>query len=147
MSLPIRQFALVLAVALCLIAASVSATAEPVSLFAADPPLNYWPGWAFTRNCYLDEELAHQAVRRSSAGSRRPKRRGHESADPDHVTTLGAFGGSITLKFDHTVKDDPNNAFGMDAIVFGKRPPGSLVFMEAGTIEISKDVNNNGVAG
>ena len=41
--------------------------------------------------------------------------------EPDEaiLVSLGGFGGSITLAFDHRVEDDPLNPLGMDAIVFG----------------------------
>lgn len=69
--------------------------------------------------------------------------------DNSKVVSLGGFGGSITLKFDHTVMDDPRNPFGMDAIVFGNAiwagSDASRRFAEAGVIEISRDVNGNGL--
>jgi len=69
------------------------------------------------------------------------------------IVTLGGFGGSITLAFDHTVEDDPLNPFGIDAIVFGNAFwVGGTVFdadpnrhwAECATIEIALDVNRNG---
>ncbi|MDO8683713.1 MAG: hypothetical protein Q7N50_09560 [Armatimonadota bacterium] len=71
-------------------------------------------------------------------------------APTNYLVSLGAFGGSVTLKFDHTVKDDPNNPFGMDAIVYGNgfwtgNNP-LMKMQEPGFIEISKDINGNGVA-
>ena len=73
-------------------------------------------------------------------------------ARPDHssLVSLGGFGGSVTLAFDHTVLDDPLNRFGMDAIVFsnafwvGGNP--NRHWAECATIEISLDVNENGLA-
>ncbi len=66
------------------------------------------------------------------------------------VVTLGGFGGSITLAFDHMVEDHPLNPFGMDAIVFGNAwwVVGDINrhWAECGTIEISLDVNQNDVA-
>lgn len=62
------------------------------------------------------------------------------------VVSLGAFGGSITLEFDHTVLDDPLNPHGMDAIVFsnafwpGGDPEGH--WAELATIEISLNGND-----
>ena len=71
------------------------------------------------------------------------------------VVTLGGFGGSITLAFDETVRDDPRNPLGLDAIVFGnafwQSLDGGLTgestarFAEAGVIEISSDANGNGL--
>lgn len=72
------------------------------------------------------------------------------SADNTSAVTLGGFGGSITLAFDHTVLDHPNNPLGMDAIVFGNAfyvgGNDERRWAEAGLIEISLDVNNNGLA-
>ena len=66
------------------------------------------------------------------------------------IVSLGGFGGSLTLKFDHTIKNDPNNPFGLDAIVYGNgfwqgRNP-KMKWQEPGVIEISKDANGNGIA-
>ncbi|MEK6800198.1 MAG: hypothetical protein AABZ12_14650 [Planctomycetota bacterium] len=66
------------------------------------------------------------------------------------VVTLGGFGGFVVLQFDHRVADDPLNAFGMDAIVFGNAfwvggNPQSH-WAECATIEISKDANGNGIS-
>jgi len=70
--------------------------------------------------------------------------------DNTSLVTLGGFGGAITLAFDHTVLDDPHNTLGLDFIVFGNAfwsggNPNSS-FAEPGTIEISLDTNNDGVA-
>ncbi|MDO8630657.1 MAG: dockerin type I domain-containing protein [Phycisphaerales bacterium] len=66
------------------------------------------------------------------------------------VVTLGGFGGSITLAFDHTVMDDPLNPFGLDAIVFGNAywvgGNRDRHWAECATIEISLDANGNGLA-
>ena len=68
---------------------------------------------------------------------------------PDELSlvSLGGFGGSITLAFDHTILDDPLNSFGMDAIVFGNAfwvsdSPNDH-WAECATIELSLDVNGN----
>ncbi|MCA9298874.1 MAG: hypothetical protein KDA28_07400 [Phycisphaerales bacterium] len=68
----------------------------------------------------------------------------------DDIVYLGGFGGSITLGFADTVLDAPLNPFGLDAIVFGnafwiENLPDSR-FGEAGVIEISRDLNGNGLA-
>jgi len=73
-------------------------------------------------------------------------------AEPDErsVVSLGGFGGSITLAFDHTVLDDPRNPFGVDAIVFGNafwvggNP--NVHWAECATIEVALDANDNGEA-
>jgi len=72
------------------------------------------------------------------------------------VVTLGGFGGSITLAFDETVRDDPRNPLGLDAIVYGNAfwhsLDGGLTtqpdrrYAEAGVIEIALDANGNGLA-
>jgi len=66
------------------------------------------------------------------------------------VVTLGGFGGSITVAFDHMVEDHPLNEYGMDAIVFGNAwwvfGDTNRHWAECGTIEISLDVNKNGLA-
>lgn len=66
------------------------------------------------------------------------------------IVTLGGFGGSITLGFDHRVQDDPLNPFGMDAIVFGNAfwsgGDPNFHWAECATIEISLDENDNGLA-
>jgi hypothetical protein len=75
---------------------------------------------------------------------------GTSAADNSKVVSLGGFGGSITLAFDHTVLNDPRNPMGLDAIVFGNaiwvsgNP--NRRFAEAAVIEISRDVNGNGLA-
>jgi len=77
---------------------------------------------------------------------------GGGSASPDNsgLVTLGGFGGSITLAFDHPVLDDPRNAMGLDCIVFGNAfwPSGDPTARaaEAGVIEIALDANGNGIA-
>lgn len=75
---------------------------------------------------------------------------GLSAPDNSKVVSLGGFGGSITLRFAHTVLDDPCNPFGLDAIVFansfwsGGNP--SNPSREPGVIEISLDANANGLA-
>ena len=79
-----------------------------------------------------------------------PQGGGTSAADNTSVVSLGGFGGSITLGFDHTVEDDPFNPFGMDAIVFGNAfflgGDRDRHWAECATIEISLDVNCNGLA-
>lgn len=66
------------------------------------------------------------------------------------VVTLGGFGGSIVLRFNQTVLDDPCNPFGLDCVVFsnaywvGNNP--NRRFAEAAVIEIARDANGNGLA-
>lgn len=73
-----------------------------------------------------------------------------DAPDNTSIVSLGAFGGRIVLKFDHTVMDDPRNSMGLDAIVFGngfwKLINPHWRWQEPGNIEISRDVNGNGIA-
>jgi hypothetical protein len=66
------------------------------------------------------------------------------------LVSLGGFGGSITLAFDHTVMDAPANSFGLDCIVYGNATwvAGAAwrKWAECGVIEISRDINGNGLA-
>lgn len=69
--------------------------------------------------------------------------------DNSSLVTLGGFGGSITLGFDHRVLDDPHNPLGLDFIIFGNASwsGGNPLarFAEAATVEISLDLNANGL--
>ncbi len=78
---------------------------------------------------------------------------GTSAADNSKLVTLGGFGGSITLGFDHTILDQPptaTNPTGADLIVFGNafwaggNP--DLRWAEPGIIEVSRDDNGNGLA-
>ena len=70
--------------------------------------------------------------------------------DNSKLVSIGGFGGSITLMFDHTVADDRANPRGLDAIVFGNAywvgDHSNRHWAECGVIEISRDLNDNGVA-
>ncbi|MBL0926388.1 MAG: hypothetical protein IBJ11_01890 [Phycisphaerales bacterium] len=74
---------------------------------------------------------------------------GISAPDNSKLVTLGGFGGSIVLGFSQTVRHDPSNPFGVDAIVFGNSfSVGANLnrrWAEAGVIEISRDANSNGV--
>jgi hypothetical protein len=74
---------------------------------------------------------------------------GTQAANNSEVVSLGGFGGSITLGFAETVYDDPRNPYGLDAIVFGNAfwtgGDPTRRFAEGGIIEISRDVNGNGI--
>jgi hypothetical protein len=84
----------------------------------------------------------------------RPYAGGFDSGSQSSLVSLGGFGGSITLAFDHTVEDHPLNPFGMDAIVFSNAfwiaeagpPDPNIHWAECATIEISLDENGNGEA-
>jgi hypothetical protein len=79
-----------------------------------------------------------------------PSGGGTSAPNNTSVVSLGGFGGYIVLGFDHTVVDDPLNPFGMDAIVFGNAywvgDDPERHWAECATIEISLDVNGNGMA-
>ncbi|MFH0980137.1 MAG: hypothetical protein V2A79_01180 [Planctomycetota bacterium] len=79
-----------------------------------------------------------------------PSGGGTHNADNTKLVSLGGFGGSITLKFDHTVWDDPANPRCLDAIVFGNAYwvgyNSNLHWAECGYVEISRDLNSNGQA-
>jgi hypothetical protein len=69
------------------------------------------------------------------------------------VVTLGGFGGSITLGFDHLVLDElpsATNPHGLDLIVFGNAfwvgGDPTRRFAELAIIEVSRDTNANGLA-
>lgn len=74
---------------------------------------------------------------------------GTSDGNEDSIVTLGGFGGSLTLGFDHRVMDDPLNPLGMDFIVFGNAfwiaGDPERHFAECATIEISRDDNGNGL--
>ncbi len=77
---------------------------------------------------------------------------GTDPNDPGQLSSvsLGGFGGSLTVGFDHRVMDDAANPFGMDAIVFSNAlwvaGDPSRHWAECATIEISRDDNGNGLA-
>lgn len=72
------------------------------------------------------------------------------------IVSLGGFAGELVLAFDQTVLDDPRNPLGLDAVVFGNAfwactngcagTDPVRRWAEAGVIEISRDVNGNGLA-
>lgn len=78
---------------------------------------------------------------------------GTAAADNSKVVTLGGFGGTITLGFDHAIINQPaseRNPRGLDLIVFGNafwvgNNP-QRRFAEPGVIELSRDENGNGLA-
>lgn len=75
---------------------------------------------------------------------------GTANADLSKIVSLGGFGGTITLGFDHRIHDNPHNPFGVDIIFFGNalwvggNP--RVRFAEAAVIEVSRDANANGIA-
>lgn len=78
---------------------------------------------------------------------------GTVAADNTKVVTLGGFGGSITLGFDQPVPNQPvsgRNPRGLDFIVYGNAfwsgGNANRRFAEPATVEVSADVNLNGLA-
>ncbi len=70
--------------------------------------------------------------------------------DNSSLVTLGEQGGSLVLKFDTAVIDDPANPMGLDCIVYGNTffvgGDPQRKFQEPAIIEISRDANGNGLA-
>lgn len=124
-----------------LLFAAASVAAFPA--FAADDP------WA-------DAVLAYQPVSPQSGFSDPAKALGAPTGGslsiPNNsgVVSLGATGGHLTLKFNTAVTDDPANPLGLDCIIYGNAfwvgGDPNVKFVEAGLIEISEDVNENGLA-
>lgn len=67
------------------------------------------------------------------------------------IVSLGGFGGSIVLAFDHTIEDDPDNYIGLDFIVFGNAHFVSgnpqRRFAEPAIVEIMPDLDADGMPG
>lgn len=59
------------------------------------------------------------------------------------LVSLGAYGGSITLKMEEAVQNDPNNPFGIDFTIFGNALQD---WSESGAVYVMKDENQNGLA-
>lgn len=80
-----------------------------------------------------------------------PNGGGTASPDNSSVMSLGGFGGSIVLRFDHTVTDDPGNYLGLDFIVFSNSTWASgdpqRRWAEPAYVEIMLDVDSNGLPG
>lgn len=53
--------------------------------------------------------------------------------------SLGSFGGYITYYYKDAIKDDPNNPYGVDFIVFGNSVDGSDAFSEPANVLVSED--------
>jgi hypothetical protein len=74
---------------------------------------------------------------------------GLTQADNSKVVTLGGFGGSVTLGFDQPIVRNRFNPFSVDFIIFGNAfyvASPSRRFAECGVVEVSRDVNGNGLA-
>jgi hypothetical protein len=130
-----------LSAALALVSASVSRAQSPFAtrVIAYDPA----PGQFVNNPLFNDPSRALGA----------PIGGGIGAPDNSKLVTLGGFGGSITLAFDHRILKHPRtptNPLELDAIVFGNAYAvgGDLNrrFAEPGVIEVSIDANNNGLA-
>ena len=85
-----------------------------------------------------------------------PATGGLSAANNSKVVSLGGFGGTITLGFDHAIVNQPAtgpdgaNPAGVDFVVYGNpffvATNPSRRFAEAGVIEVSADANGNGLA-
>ena len=79
-----------------------------------------------------------------------PGRGGAVEPDNSGVVSLGAQGGSITVRFNPPIENHPDNPMGLDFIVYsnaffvGGNP--QRRFQEPAIIEVSEDVNDNGIA-
>ncbi|MDP3913365.1 MAG: T9SS type A sorting domain-containing protein [Bacteroidota bacterium] len=58
------------------------------------------------------------------------------------LVSLGAFGGSITLRFVSGIKNDPENPYGVDFTIFGNP---TQTWSEPGIVQVMKDENKNGL--
>ncbi|MDO9615118.1 MAG: hypothetical protein Q7J86_11430, partial [Bacteroidota bacterium] len=58
------------------------------------------------------------------------------------LVSLGAFGGSITIRFASGIKNDPENPYGVDFTIFGNP---TQTWSEPGIIQVMKDENKNGL--
>ncbi len=56
--------------------------------------------------------------------------------------SLGAFGGYVVFSFESPVKNNPDNPYGVDFIIFGNPLP---AFCEPGIVSVMKDENGNGL--
>lgn len=76
---------------------------------------------------------------------------GTVAADNSSLISLGGFGGSITLRFDHMVADELFNPMGLDLIVYGNATwvggDPQRRWAEPAHVEIMLDVDGNGVPG
>lgn len=99
------------------------------------------------------QNVGHSAFNNPSRALGAPVGGGTSAADNSKVVTLGGFGGSITLGFDHAIINRPptaTNPTGADLIIFGNAfwagGNQDLRWAEPGIIEVSRDDNNNGLA-
>ncbi len=122
---------------LCLLLA-VPAVASPF----ATSVLDYTPG----AGQFINSSMFNDPTEALGA----PTGGGTYSPNNTSLVSLGGFGGSLTLAFDHRVMDDALNPMGLDTIVFGNafwvsgNP--QRHWAECGVIEIALDANGDGQA-
>jgi len=130
--------------AACILASSVSAQPSPF----ATRVMAFVPGpGQFVQNGLFNDPAAALGP---------PATGGLSAANNNKMVSLGGFGGTITLGFDHAVVNhsatapQAANPAGVDLIVYGNAffVAGNATrrFAEAGVIEVSADVNGNGLA-
>jgi len=118
----------------------------PCPLEPADSPFAVTV-WAFTPapGQLVNNPLFNDPCRALGA----PVGGGTLAPDNTKMVSLGGFSGTITLGFNRPVINDPRNRFGLDVIVFGNafyvggNP--NRRWAEPPVIEVSRDVNGNGV--
>lgn len=67
--------------------------------------------------------------------------------------SLGAFGGYVVFKFENPVKNEKNNPYGVDFVIYGNplenlstpELNNNVTWAEPGIVSVMKDENNNGV--
>ncbi len=133
---------------------------KPADCFKGAVILGFASGWLVAESPFATRVIDYSpapgqfvndpALNDPARATGAPQGGGTAQPNNESVVTLGGFGGSITLGFDHTVLDDPRNALGLDAIVFGNAywVGGNYDrhWAECATIEIGLDVNRNGLA-
>ena len=127
--------------ALWLAILAVALIIAPARAHAEDP----WADWVV-----LYAPGPGALLQNSSKAVGEPFGGGPSTPNNDAVVSLGGPSGVLVLKFNTPVTDDPDNPFGLDFIVYsnafwtGGNP--QVKFQEPGIIEISEDVNENGIA-
>jgi hypothetical protein len=134
------------AIPVAALAAHAPAQPLPCPVQPADSPFGVTV-WAYTPapGQFVNSALFNDPCRALGA----PVGGGTLAPDNSKIVSLGGFSGSITLGFARPVVNDPRNRLGLDAIVFGNahyvagNP--NRRWAEAAVVEISRDVNGNGV--
>ena len=120
-----------------------------ISLIAATRTIHAEDPWADSVILYVPGAGAPLTVTDPSKAVGEPSGGGPSTPNNDAVVSLGGQGGVLVLRFNTPVTDDPRNPFGLDCIVYsnafwtGGNP--QVKFQEPAIIEISEDVNGNGI--